>query len=509
MARRRRPRKGLWPRAIGAVTVGWCASRACAILQPSKPEPALTTLPKPRLAALFSLLTAPAAPVDPILRAALAEEQRIGQRIAATARSVTVLILVVTLPLLNRDPVILYSLALLLGLVATDLARRTFSRRGLGPRGGHNVGRYEVVLLSIDLGLILALTVLPNPFASDKVPSALTYSTGKFAVFYILLALSTLTYSWRAILVVGVMISVTWMLGAVAIAIFGQTNDQLAAQLQPIFQAFPRLPFLIDPNAVHLSQRLQEVVAFLIVAVILSLKIWRSEQLIVRQAELAAERANLSRYFSPNMVDALAQRSRDIGTVRSAEIAVMFTDIVGFTQLAESLPPERVLEMLRRYYAASETAVFDHGGTLDKYLGDGVMATFGTPRPSPQDARGAVRAARQIVQAIDRMNAAEPNPAMRIEVSVGVHFGPVTMGDVGPSRRLEFAVLGDSVNVASRLEAATRELGCRIVCSDAVIRQAGEDPSVEGFASLPGLHLRGRSTPIDAWTYGARPAQAG
>lgn len=466
----------------------------------------MTTLPKPRMAALLGLIRSTARPVDPILSAALAEERHIGQRIAATARTVTVVILLVMLPLLNRDPVILYSLALLLGLVATDLARRAFSRRGLGQQGGWNVGRYEVLLLTVDLGLILALTVLPNPFASEKVPDALTYSSGRFAVFYILLALSTLTYSWRAILALGAMISATWLTGAMVIAAFGRTNAELAAGLQPLFESFPRLASLIDPNSVHMSQRLQEVVAFLIVAAILSLKIWRSEQLIARQAELAAERANLSRYFSPNMVDALAQRSQDIGTVRTAEIAVLFTDIVGFTQLAETLPPERVVDMLRRYYAAIETAVFDHGGTLDKYLGDGVMATFGTPRPGPDDARGAVRAARQIVAAIDRMNQAEPVPAQRIGVSVGVHFGPVTMGDVGPARRLEFAVLGDSVNVASRLESSTRELGCRIVCSDAVIRRAAGDAAVTDFAQLPGLALRGRATPIDVWTFGTAPA---
>jgi len=473
------------------------------------PEIALPTPTEPRRLSLLGLLTAPRAPVEPNLRAALAEEQRIGQRIAATARSVTVGILIVTLPLLSRDPAVFFPLALLLGLVATDLVRRRFARRGLGPQGGRNVGRYEIILLAIDLVLLLFLTVLPNPIISAKVPAALTYSTGKFSVFYILLALSTLTYSWRSILAMGLMISATWLIGAGLIAALGHRNAELAAVLEPIFDTYPRLKSLIDPNLVHLNQRLQEVVAFLIVAAILSLKIWRSEQLIVRQVELAAERANLSRYFSPNMVETLAQGGHDIATVRTAEIAVLFADIVGFTKLAEALPPERTVDVLRRYYAAIETAVFDQGGTLDKYLGDGVMATFGTPEPGPQDARGAVRAARQIVAAIDAMNSAEPNPAMRVNVSVGAHFGMVTLGDVGPARRLEFAVLGDSVNVASRLEAATRELGCRILCSDALIARAAEDAAVDGFRRHPGLHLRGRAGAIDVWTYGTAPVQAG
>jgi len=363
--------------------------------------------------------------------------------------------------------------------------------------------------MAIDLVLLLFLTVLPNPFAPENVPSALTYSAAKFSVFYILLALSTLIYSWRSIFVLGLIISATELTGAGLIAVFGHRNTDLAAALAPVFDAYPRLLNLIDPNSVHLIQRLQEIVAFLIVAAILTMKSWRSEQLIVRQAELVAERANLSQYFSPNMVDVLAKRRDDgIGAVRIAEIAVLFADIVGFTKLAETLPPERTVEMLRKYSTMIEMAVFDHHGTLEKYLGDGVMATFGTPEPGPQDALNAVRAARQIVAGIDAVNAVEPNPVLRVRVSVGVHFGTVTLGTVGPARRLEFAVLGDKVNVATRLEAATRDLGCQIVCSNAMIQRAGADPAVDAFANHPDLHLRGRNSAIDVWTYGSATAQS-
>ncbi|MGL6211579.1 MAG: adenylate/guanylate cyclase domain-containing protein [Paracoccaceae bacterium] len=440
---------------------------------------------------------------NPHLRAALAEDLRIGQSIAATARSVTVVLLVLTLPLLIRDPGIIFPLVLMLGLIATDLLRRRFARRGLGRSGGRNAGRIELVLMTVDLVILLFLTVLPNPFIPDRIPSALTYMTGKFTVFYILLALSTLIYSWRAILTMGLMISATWLIGAGLIAVFGNQNFELAAALEPIFQTYPRLRVMIDPNSVHFTVRLQEVVAFMIVAVILTLKSWRSEQLILRQAELAGERANLSRYFSPNMVDVLASRDSGVGAVREAEIAVLFADIVGFTKLAEAVSPQATIDILRRYYGALEKAVFENGGTLDKYLGDGVMATFGTPEPGPDDAWGAVRAARQIITEMEAINATEVDPALRVGVSVGVHFGPATMGNVGPSRRLEFAVLGDTVNVASRLETATRALGCRIVVSDAAMARLGADAAVSGFVPHRGLELRGREGLIDVWTYGA------
>jgi adenylate cyclase len=157
-----------------------------------------------------------------------------------------------------------------------------------------------------------------------------------------------------------------------------------------------------------------------------------------------------------------------------------------------------VVADLRRYYAVIERAVFDHGGTLDKYLGDGVMATFGTPVPEAGDAANALRAARAIVTGVDALN-------LGMQVSVGVHFGRATCGDVGPARRLEFAVLGDTVNVASRLEATSRDLGARIVVSYAALARARADgvdaATLQGMTALHEVTLRGRRTPIDIWVW--------
>ncbi len=261
-------------------------------------------------------------------------------------------------------------------------------------------------------------------------------------------------------------------------------------------QTYPTLAPFFDPNDPQISLRVQEAVIFVIVATALSLKGWRANQLLLRQAKLAGERANLSRYFAPTVVDALASGAADIATARTRDIGVMFTDIVGFTALAERLPDAEVLAILRRYYAAIEREVFENGGTLDKYLGDGVMATFGTPVPGPDDAANALRAARRIVAAVDALD------LRGARVSVGVHFGPATVGDVGPARRLEFAVIGDTVNVASRLEAATREMGCRIVASDALVQRAAAVASEEGFVRHGGIALRGRDGAIGVWTCG-------
>ena len=228
----------------------------------------------------------------------------------------------------------------------------------------------------------------------------------------------------------------------------------------------------------------------------------RKDPIVGRWVIIAAERANLSRYFPPSLVDELASASSDVGSVRSQEVAVLFADIVGFTQLAERERPETVIQLLRSCHAIIEQAIFSNGGTLDKYLGDGVMATFGTPRVSPADCANALAAARDIVDGVASGNAALATSGLpQLRISVGVHFGPAILGNIGSERRLEFATLGDTVNVASRLEAATRGLGCQIVVSDAVVSRIGDAGSGmrSDFRRVPALSLRGREAPIDVW----------
>ena len=133
-----------------------------------------------------------------------------------------------------------------------------------------------------------------------------------------------------------------------------------------------------------------------------------------------------------------------------------------------------------------EREVFRHGGTLDKYLGDGLMATFGTPFAGDSDALNALRCARGMVGSIAELNrerSGRNEPP--IQVSVGLHYGQVVLGDIGLNR-LEFAVIGTTVNAASRLEALTREFGCAIVVSDALVQQARTETnhSSADFVSL-------------------------
>ena len=435
-----------------------------------------------------------AASQNPFLIEALRKEKLGGQRIAAWARTVALVASGILITFQNPTWSVLYFHLLLLVFIALGWAQLRYARVG------HS--RVELALILADLVLLAFALTVPNPFAPGDFPTAMIYRFETFPYFFIILALATLAYSWRTVLTMGGAFVAIWFLSVLGVALFGATDPELGRNVAVAFAYVPGVRDIVDPNSVVWSVRAQEMVIFFLVSAILALRGQRSNALLIRQASIAAERANLSRYFPPSLVDELASASSDVGSVRSQEVAVLFADIVGFTQLAERERPETVIQLLRSCHAIIEQAIFSNGGTLDKYLGDGVMATFGTPRVSPADCANALAAARDIVDGVASGNAALATSGLpQLRISVGVHFGPAILGNIGSERRLEFATLGDTVNVASRLEAATRGLGCQIVVSDAVVSRVGDAGSGmrSDFRRVPALSLRGREAPIDVW----------
>lgn len=233
----------------------------------------------------------------------------------------------------------------------------------------------------------------------------------------------------------------------------------------------------------------------------------RTNILLRRQAEAARERANLARHFPPNIVDQLAHRDQPLGAVRDQDVAVMFVDIVGFTNFAESRLAGEIVGTLREFHARMEREVFDHHGTLDKFLGDGLMVTFGTPEPGPRDAGNALACAVAMVESMEQWNQERVRVGVApIRIAIGLHHGHVVLGDIGSERRLEFAVLGDAVNVASRLEGITREFDVKVAASGELIAAARREaaPGIEDvlarFTSKGARALRGRGEAVEIWT---------
>lgn len=432
------------------------------------------------------------------LSQALEKEKMEGHRLAVIARTVALGLVIVLIPFLNPTLSALYYQAWVLVFIGLGWLQLRMASVGYS--------KSELLLILLDLVLLTVLFTTRNPFIAEDLPGTLSYRFGNFIYFFIILAAGTLAYSWRTVWAIGTWVAVLWLIGVIGVTWFGHEVPDLSTAAEIAFQGYPIVASELDPNSVQPGVRVQEMVVFLMVAAILALKGWRSDQLLRRQADLAVERSNLSRYFPSSLVDVLASANRDIGEVRTQDVAVLFSDIVGFTEFAEQHSPKQVMDLLRNYHALVERVIFQNGGTLDKYLGDGVMATFGTPETKPGDAANALKAARQLLEETEAFNAEQAAKGLApVQISIGVHFGPVILGDIGPSRRLEFAVVGDTVNVASRLEASTRELGCKCVVSEELMKRAGymndntEDPPAE-FSAREAIRLRGRKTSIDVWT---------
>jgi len=224
------------------------------------------------------------------------------------------------------------------------------------------------------------------------------------------------------------------------------------------------------------------------------------------QAQLSdaeRRRAVLARHFSPNMVEELMRTGGQLDAVRTQPITVMFADLFNFTALSATMPVTDVVGLLRSFHALVEEAVFGNDGTLDKYIGDGVMATFGTPLPGPRDATNAVAGARAIVRGLNRWNRdREATGRAPIRIGVGLHYGEATLGNVGSERRFEHTVVGETVNLASRIETLTRVLDVAVLISDTVVetvRREGGEAVLAGFKDFGTHAVRGHKKPVNLW----------
>ncbi len=210
----------------------------------------------------------------------------------------------------------------------------------------------------------------------------------------------------------------------------------------------------------------------------------------VTQAEVA--RSVLGRFLPRAVLE--AAHSHELAPLvepRRVEATIVFTDIRGFTTIAEGLAPEEVLRFLNDVQGRLAEAVRAHGGTVDKFLGDGMLAVFGAPEPLEDHAARALAATMAMGRAI---HAVRTPGGDVVDIGVGVHSGPVVVGCLGSGARLEFTVLGDTVNTASRLQSMTKELGCRVLVSDDTLAAAG--PHRE-LATLVGeVPIRGRTEPL-------------
>ncbi|MCA9522028.1 MAG: HAMP domain-containing protein, partial [Myxococcales bacterium] len=208
-------------------------------------------------------------------------------------------------------------------------------------------------------------------------------------------------------------------------------------------------------------------------------------------------RTDLSRYLGPDVVEQIVSRreSLKLGGERRI-VTVMFADVVAFTPLAEKVNPERIVGILNELFTFVTEIIFKHGGIIDKFIGDCVMAVFGTPTRHDDDPTRCVRAAEEIMQWLAVGNAKwKQELGSELQIAIGVNTGEVIAGNIGSEKRMEYTVIGDAVNIASRLESMAQPGQILISRTTAELL----DPEEFEFAHLGAFNLVGRTATTDVY----------
>ncbi|WP_407528532.1 adenylate/guanylate cyclase domain-containing protein [Methylobacterium oryzisoli] len=439
------------------------------------------------------------------VRRVLREQEEAGLVFAFRARLIATVVVSLWLLALVPFPRNLYYLSVVLvffglGYVPYRLRRHRYALL------------IKLCFILLDAALVTLVVVLPPPEGIGvDWPIQTRIRATEYLYLLLLLAEASLTYSPLMVVWTGAAIMGAWSLAVTTIYALPDTlrfRDVAARHGAPVSDALA-LQTIYDPRYVGLTQLWTQMILTALFTGLLACAVFRARTTLLSRVRGEVVRADLARYVSPDVADALAARAHSsFGAPRERVVAVLFADLVGFTGLAERLRPEAVLALLKTFRERSCAVVFEHGGTLDKFLGDGFMATFGCLTDEPGAPRAALACALDLQAGMARWNAerqAAGEPL--IALSIGLHCGPVVVGTIGAQQRVEFTVVGDVVNVASRLQQATRDLGGAIVASASCIAAAERSGQpAHDFSESREFRLRGRSQPIRVRVWSGLPA---
>ncbi len=346
--------------------------------------------------------------------------------------------------------------------------------------------------LSVVADVVLLLGTIWSFHVQYMQPAAFYLKAPTVLYLFIFIALRTLRFEPRYVVLSGLAAALGWMAMVVYAAFLDGMNS-------PITRDYVQY---LTTNAILVGAEFDKVVSILTVTGILAFAIVRARRLMVEAVRENMAARELSRFFARDVADRITDLDHAVraghGEVREA--AVVYIDIRGFSQAATEIPPDVLLSLLSDYQHLVVPLIQRHGGSIDKFLGDGIMATFGATRVSETAAADALRAVDSVMRATadwrDRRRvAALPAPA----VGAAVAAGPVVFGAVGDESRLEYTVIGAAVNLAAKLEKHTKVEGVRAVTD----RQTFERAAAEGYtrAVAPvrrdGRTVSGLDAPVD------------
>ena len=356
-----------------------------------------------------------------------------------------------------------------------------------------SVKSYNKYILIIACGMFLGfnIMVLGHQLNMFRMPSEQILGPGRtlehiFIVFPFFALLSLFIFRLWAVFL--------WL----ALSLIQPVQDYfIFTRLEQVYFTSDAQLLANDGNAVSEGRFFDYVTLYSLYLVAIASVAFYTRWVLKSTVELEKSRANYSRYFSPDVRDEIESSTNNANekSSRDLTVAVMFTDIVGFTKLSEKMQPKEVLELLSEYQTLMVDAIFQHKGTVDKFIGDAVMANFGTPKSHGNDAQNAFDCALMMNKKLSDWNIEREKKGLgKIEHRIGIHYGPCVAGNMGSEQRVEFAVIGDVVNVASRICDACKEFDTNFLVSLDLEKKVTHKEDNERVSNYK---IRGRKDTID------------
>ena len=362
------------------------------------------------------------------------------------------------------------------------------------------------IAISIVVDVAVLLITIWSFHLQYDAPPALYLKAPTLMYVFILIALRTLRFEPAMVILTGVAAAAGWVVAVSYAVAYGQTCDSMQL-LDAITGADDcnithMFPDYTSSDQILLGAELDKIVSIIMVTFILAIALLRARKLLIRAATEHQAAADLSRFFAPEIAGRIRDTGSEIrpGDAEMRDAAIMMTDLRGFTPLTEKLPPREVMALLSAYQSRVVAAISAEGGSVDKFMGDGILASFGAAVASDQPAAEAMRAADRIAQDC-RAWQAERKAAGLDAPSVGfaITTGRVMFGAIGDTSRLEYTVIGDPVNVVAKLEKHTKAEGVPALCTADAYDQAlaqGYRPPVDRERRLR-RGVEGVAVPLD------------
>lgn len=362
----------------------------------------------------------------------------------------------------------------------------------IGSRYDYAAVKY--LFVTLDFAILSALIATQPLYETVDLPQVLIFRNAIFPFYFIILGMAAFSLSPKLVIWAGFAGVFGW-LGAFGWSIRGMTEMLGWGDIGPKPSNEKFMEIFFNPNFIGFGSRIQESFAFLIVALLIAVVIWRARKTVLRQLELDEQRRTISEVFAQYVPKKIADTliaDRGLLAPVAREATVLFIDIANFTAMTEKVGPQRTVAILNAFFERTTTCITDNNGVVTQFIGDAVMATFNLPVEDHNHQINAVNTVRQLIELVKN----DTFDGMTLSIRIGLCTGPVIAGNIGGGGRQSYTVYGDTVNLASRLESLNKEHNTQVLISQTTL--ASLDPN--GFKQVGEITVRGFSEPISVYT---------